>query len=166
VRLATKPGRLATFPEFREGQMTGIKYRSGLAVEGDTLARNIRAVRRHLGMNDKALAATLACSSGAVRNWESGADVPGEEKLQAIVKLAGPEVTMEWLLRGEGVAPTWATEFEDRERPRLRPSQPWPSSAKGAFNVAIADGRILVDCDATLYDVSVTGLDRVEIERK
>jgi transcriptional regulator with XRE-family HTH domain len=91
----------------------------------DGLPQRIAAVRRRLGLSQRAFAARLGVGRNVVIRWEGGYHRPHRARLKRIAKLGG--VTPSWLLDGgEGRG-----ERRDRE---------W-EEAVGALRVAWADRR-------------------------
>jgi transcriptional regulator with XRE-family HTH domain len=128
------------------------KVRAGVDLEPEEFGRNLRALRRRLGLNDKMLAEELGISDGAIRNWESGQATPSEDHVQGIMRLAPEEVSALWLLSGKGDTPAWATQTQVKA-PRQRRMR--ISDGGGDINVSFRDGRIVVDADPERYRVEV-----------
>jgi transcriptional regulator with XRE-family HTH domain len=71
---------------------------------------NVRALRKHLGLNSEQLGALLGVKGGAIRNWEAGSASPGEDRLGVLVNIArgrGVAVDLAYLISGVGPEPEW-----------------------------------------------------------
>jgi DNA-binding transcriptional regulator YiaG len=95
--------------------------RAGIVVNPEAFKDNVRALRKHLGLNDVQFGQLLGVTGGAVRMWESRGTTPTEERLFDILRIArerGVEVSLEFLLAGNGPAPEWKHVDLRRRKPR------------------------------------------------
>jgi len=95
--------------------------RLGFQVVPEAFKTNIRRGRKHLGLNDIELGAKLGVTGGAVRMWESGQSVPADDRILDFIKIAKEnhvEVSLEYLLTGEGDAPDWSQDNFRHHKPR------------------------------------------------
>jgi transcriptional regulator with XRE-family HTH domain len=85
---------------------------------------NVRALRKHMGMNDKEFGEALNVTSGAVRMWESGKALMGEDRINDLFRVARDkqvEVSTDWLFSGKGDEPGWVGSAEPIRRYQPRP---------------------------------------------
>jgi transcriptional regulator with XRE-family HTH domain len=97
--------------------------RKGVQVDIDKFKTNVRHLRKQLGMNDAELGKELGVSPGAVRMWESGKAVIGEERVDHLLKIARAkqvEISPDFLFAGEGPEPEWYGQDNfRRHKPRI-----------------------------------------------
>ncbi|KAA9242799.1 MULTISPECIES: helix-turn-helix domain-containing protein [Aerococcus] len=72
------------------------------------VGHRIRQLRKSLGLNQTEFAKRINATLPAVSNWETGKNLPNNERLKAIADLGG--ITVEYLLYGEKGG--WATAEE------------------------------------------------------
>jgi transcriptional regulator with XRE-family HTH domain len=133
------------------------KMRADFVFEPEAFGRNLRLLRRHLGWNDKKLAAELGCSDGAVRNWESGKAAPSEEHVQAILRLAPEEVKAEWLVAGTGDTPIWTLSktMQSHNRRAKQYMHDLQNTGGRGLSVSYSGGRLIIDVPADQYRLDV-----------
>jgi transcriptional regulator with XRE-family HTH domain len=107
-------------------------------VNREVFMGNVRALRKHLGLNSDQLGALLGVKGGAIRNWEAGSASPGEDRLHAIVRIArerGVDVDLAYLITGIGPEPEW-------RRTSTRPRRPHPPRIR--LDAAPAEASVTV----------------------